>query len=216
MAGNIQNVNLAILKSEIASYYNITKNLQTSAENLCVHLINIKNFWTGKRINTIINLWNNNYKKIITCIDYFFTINSILNEIYNQYISMEKGTASSSSIKKLNWNGVNKISDTDETTIKFVKETVESEAKWFNESSSKINTSIAKLVNQLDAMQRYSDSLKTLTSNYRTAATELRIILNNLTDTISTELTKAINDVKLTEQYNEADAKRASSTNNLF
>ena len=212
MAGNIQNVNLQKLKSEINEYSSIANKLHNSLTNVCTDMKNFKTCWTGKRINQVINVWNNNYSAISDNVFYFaMKIELILNEIYNQYTSMEKGAPKDSSYG-YGWGGILKVELTDEANIKFEKTKAETLAKNISAEVSKANTYLKQLLNKLDSMQAYSDSLKTLSTTYKSMANSVSQTLNKLCNTIQTELTKALNDVKITEQYNEKDAKRASST----
>ncbi len=54
-------------------------------------------------------------------------------------------------------------------------------------------------------------SLKTLATTYKSNAGSIEKTLTNLINTIDQQLTQAISDVKVTEGYNEADAKRAGN-----
>ena len=52
----------------------------------------LTNYWTGKRINMLINTYNQMSTKLYDGVVYFQeTILGVLGEIYEQYAAMEKG-----------------------------------------------------------------------------------------------------------------------------
>lgn len=214
MAGNIQNVNNEKLNLDIQEYENLAENLHGCLINIHQDINEIKTYWTGKRINQLITRWNNSFDAIKANGTYFVVkIKAILMEIRNQYYSMESGKAADSSIGyEMGMGEIEKIELTDETTIKFEKENVESIVNKIETEISKAKQTLENLINQLDSIQNYSDSLKSLHSTYQNTAESVKQDLYTLGEGIQEELRQAINDVNSTEELNEADAKRAGST----
>ena len=126
---------------------------------------------------------------------------------------MEKGVPADNSIQ---WSQslyeVKKISLTAENTIKYDKANVEKITKNIENLCLKATNILNKLVTKLDSMQAYSDSLKSVATNYKSNATRLKSLLDSISNNINTEIKKAVQDVNVTEQYNEKDAKRAATT----
>lgn len=210
MAGNIQNVNLTKLKSEVDDYTALAKKLSAEVMQVSDNLVKLKSFWTGKRVNTVINLWNQNGAKLIDNVNYFSnTIRAILNEIYEQYVRMEAGKPENISTPMT--SSVSTIPLTDANTIKFDQANVTKIVNSITTNNQNVSSYLKTLVNKLDGMQAYSDSLKSLATNYKTAANSIQGSISNIINEINTESNKALNDVKLTEGYNEADAARAKS-----
>jgi len=211
MAGNIQNVKLEVLKNECTNYNKLSYALMQEVLGICDDLDNIRKYWTGKRINSIIKIWNDNNIKITQSANYFTQkISSILEEIYEQYQLMEKGTPEDVGFAFA--ESYRSIPLTDENTIKFDQSYATKLISSITKHNQNISSNLKNLISKLDGMQAYSDSLKTLATNYKNSATEIQKTISTIANNIDTEAKKALNDVKLTEQYNEDDAKRAAST----
>lgn len=213
MAGNIQNVNLAKLKAEIDDYDAVANKLHQSVSSISTNMKNLTTCWTGKRVNTILNLWNSNLKSIDDQTFYFaMKIHLILLEIYDQYNALEKGAPKDSSYG-YGWGGILKAPLTDENKISFDQARATTIVKEIDKEKTNVQSYLKQLVTKLDSMQAYSDSLKTLATTYKATATSLEKSLFTLCNNIGTEANKAIQDVKTTEGFNESDAARAKSTN---
>ena len=211
MSGNIQNVNLQKLRGEIDDYYSIASKMHTCLCNVSDDMKKFSTCWTGKRINQLLNVWNQNYSAISdNCFYFAMKIKLILNEIYNQYVSMENG-APKDATSGYGFGGILKVPLTDESNIKFDRSNAEAISKDIMSEVNKANSYLKQLINKLDSMQAYSDSLKTLATTYKSTANSVSQTLSKLCQTMQTEIKKALNDVNITEQYNESDAKRASS-----
>lgn len=211
MAGNINNVNLAKFKVEMEAYDQTASKLHNAVTAIYNDLKNFKNCWSGKRVNTVITIWNNNYELISKQTFYFaMQIKLILMEIYNQYSALEAGKPKDSSYG-YGWGGILKVNLTDVNTIKFTESQVKNLITDITSQNAKIKASLKELTNKLDSMKQYSDSLKSLHANYTANATNLQNTISKLCTQIQIEAEKAFNDTKITEGYNEKDAARAKT-----
>ena len=215
MSGNIQNVNLQKLDEDIYSFAQYVFDVYGHLLEISDNIKTMSTYWTGKRINSVINLWNNSSPKLYEGHFYFWgKINTIIQEIWNQYNSMENGYPHDINLQNGGYNQdlLKKIPLTDSTTIKFDKGNVERVKTNIEELINLSNSKVSKFVDLLDEIATYSDSLKSLAINYKSNATNITSTLKGLQNNLLEEIQKAINDVDVTESYNEADAKRASTT----
>ena len=213
MAGNIQKVNLNNLKKEGEEFEWLIYDVYSQTVNIEKALQSVSKTWTGKRINTIIALWNSNYKSLNSItVDYLYLkVYSAIRQIQEQYLSMEAGKPLDSKVTS-SVMGVNKIALTDETTIKYDQAKANAFIKDINNYYQALSADLKKLSTKLDPMSTYSDSLKSLTTNFKAYTSSLEKTINSIVSNVQTEAQKAVSDVNVTEQYNEADAKRAATT----
>ena len=219
MAGNIQKVSLQTLSTEIRDYYNLVCKLDVYGVTLAIK--RLTKYWTGKRINMLINEYNQMSTNLYDGVVYFEeTILGVLGEIYEQYLAMEKGQPYDVVKEKISTlpqmsaaQGIKvKIPTTDESTIKYEAANVEKEVRVIRDAIEKTKATLKSLTNKLDSMATYSDSLKTLVTTYQSKSKVLSTNLSSMEEKLLTQVNKAVNDVKVTEQYNEKDARRASNT----
>jgi len=213
MAGNIQKLNLKTLESKYNTYRTKATNVYSNLENIQKSLVKLTNSWTGKRINMVIEIWNKQLLSLRNNVDYFgIKIDDILHEMLEQYTLMEMGRPSNVSYGTVRIQQIKDVPLTDSTTIKFASTAVKAHIKEVEAFSNNIESNISSIIKELDELQVYSDSLKSLVTNYKSVGNSMITDIKNVLKTISEESRKALNDVVVTEQYNENDAKRATNT----
>ena len=211
MAGNIQKVNLANFKKEVGEYTTLTIKISNEWYEVYKNMSKIPTYWTGKLANKTISVWNNNLNLIETNSRYFQnTITDILLQIVDQYQAMENGKPFDSKCGLATYPYGKQIPLTDESTIKFDKTNVETILKNIESSRISLNAKYNDLINRLDSMQGYSDSLKTLSITYKEKGTELKKVLQDMIHNIKQYVADYVSFVNTTESgFNEEDVKRA-------
>ena len=212
MSGNISNLSLSQLKSKINAYEKANQALYSDYLDVYNAMESLRKHWTGKRVNMLIEKFNAFNTQMFSGVQYFTdTVYNVLDEVYNQYSKMELGKPANVS-RNRGMGTMGKIALADATKIKFDATKVTSLSKTIQSGLTKVNKDLTNIVDDLDAISAYSDSLKKMSSNYKTTASNLKKQMNTLRQEFTTELEKAISDVKTTETYNESDAKRLTQT----
>ena len=208
MAGNITKLSLTELKRKINDYENASEKLYRNYDDVHDGVEKLRKYWTGNRINMFITTFNTANKTMFAGIQFFTdTVYNVLDEVYVQYCKMEKGTPKN--VSRSQGQGIeNNIGLTDANTIKFTDSKVKSLSNDIQTKLTKVRTNVKSLVNQLDSLSAYSDSLKTIVTKYKATAENLDKTLNKLKVELSNALEKAVKDVQTTESYNESDAKK--------
>ena len=210
MAGNIQDLNLIKFENEIREYEGLASILEMYIRNIYNNLKRFPTYWSGKRANVVISKWNNSYKTINSQMFYFTrTMSTLLWEMRDQYQAMEQGTPKKSNRKS--WTGaeLNSVPLSNSSIIKFEQTQAKQIISGISTNGTNVNATIKKMINKLNGMQNYSDSLKKLVTTYNENATRLQRSIISLINSIQDEAQKAYNDTTTTEAYNETDVKRA-------
>ena len=215
MAGNIQNVNIAQIGEKYAEYSSKLTTLCNDFKKVYSEINNLRAYWTGKRMNAIIEKYNSVSKRMLESVQFFNkTVGPVLLEIRDQYQKMEnEGVASNMSggfIKDFE-----EIATTIELTstenVKFEQDKVTSIVASVDGSLDNIGATLATLVNILDELQASSDSLNKLVTSYNSAAETMVSNVTQLKDSLKTEIDNAVKVVQNTESYNDSDAGRVQS-----
>ena len=137
------------------------------------------------------------------------TMSTLLWEMRDQYQAMEQGTPKKSNRKS--WTGaeLNSVPLSNSSIIKFEQTQAKQIISGISTNGTNVNATIKKMINKLNGMQNYSDSLKKLVTTYNENATRLQRSIISLINSIQDEAQKAYNDTTTTEAYNETDVKRA-------
>lgn len=211
MAGNIQGLSLAQL-DEVRTRYNQTlQNIRTTLNNVTSEFQNLKNSWTGKRMNAVIDKYNEANKKISTAYNFFDkTVYSVLHEIWLQYYTMEnEGRASDQTTISTGLEyTVTLIEATDTENVKFEQELVLSTSNNVTGNLDDVVNKFVGLVDMLDELAPCSDSLNKLVTTYKSHAETVVSSLKEVKETLSSEINDAIKVVQTTEGYNDNDANR--------
>ena len=211
MAGNIQNLNLNQLQSKIQEYTSAVKGLFTSVDETRKGLIHMKDFWTGKRMNAVLEKYNSVSKTLYNNLAFFqITVGDTLQELLEQYKSMENaGVATDISVKSgIDPTVLEPIPPTSESSVKFEQENVVNLVDVVENHLMNLETDLTKMVNILDDIAPYSDSLNKLVTNYKVIADEIKTKTLDIKTSLKTELDNAVKVVQTTEGYNDSDAGR--------
>lgn len=212
MAGNISNLSLTQLKSKINAYEKANQKLYEDYLDVYNSMEKLRTYWTGKRINMLLENFNTYNKDMFAGVQYFTdTVYNVLDEVYNQYSKMETGKPANVT-RSRGMGTMDKIALTDANKIKFDLTKVTSLSKTIQSKLSSVSTDLKNIVDDLDGISAYSDSLKTISNNYKTTASNLKKTMDKLKGEMTSALEKAIQDVKSTESYNESDAKKLNTT----
>ena len=211
MAGNIQNVDMGQLNLILNEYINNCQRLNVQTGMVEETLKSMRQYWTGKRMNAILNVWNSMNVTIYESVKFFIEdVNQVLSEIALQYKNMEAGKAINLSAQTLTAlkSLQNPIPLTSETQIKFLQANVLKCQSSLNEYLTGSITAAKELVTRLDKLQQYSDSLGNLVTKYKAKSTSLQRTFVKLNTTLTNIVNDAIKVVQTTESYNEDDVKR--------
>lgn len=217
MAGNIQNLNLKQLESKINEYSAEVKNIQENLKNVYQSFITMKQYWTGKQMNNVIGQYNNECDEFYIHLSFFGgTVQSVLKEIYEQYVSMENaGVAQNISYNLVIDDLIKKtIPYTSSEVVKFEQQKVKNLVSTINGYLNNVETGAKKIINILDDIAPYSDSLKKLVTNYKSEGEAVKMHIVGLKTALKSQMERCVNLVINTESYNESDASRIKSGNN--
>ena len=215
MAGNIQNVNIALLKAKYEDYCQKVNEIGGDFHRVYIGVLNLDTFWTGKRVNAIIEKYNSVSKTLVEHYHFFdTTVRSALLEIISQYESMEnKGIA-----EDLNLVGLTQLDFIADpiklTTTENVKFEQDGALKYTNQIEDNLQdlgNKLPVMISILDEFKTYSDSLNKLVTNYTAAAESIISTLSQIKETLRAEVESAVKVVQTTEGYNDSDASRVQS-----
>ena len=209
MAGNIQGIDKIQLKNAINQYGARASELKSNLYWIdnCIDLM-IKN-WTGKRMNKIINIYNNMCDSLYRSAKFFDEdVRNILQNIYQQYLKMEdEGITINFTSSTAGFVPVSiktKITLTDENHIHFIEKDVLDIQTRINKYFSKVLEVSNILVSSIDVIGQYSDSLANLKEVYTKHAISIKDNLTMLKETLEKNISEAINIVRTAERYNES------------
>lgn len=216
MAGNIQNLNLSQFNAKCEEYTEKVRSIGENCNELYMGMIGFGSCWKGQRINAVYEKYN---EVRLRFYDFFqFCSNqvySVLNEIYGQYMAMEnEGKAEdlgpiSANFPSSYYNLSYEVRDyTPGDKIVFLQEEVVKQVDKVKVSLDNMVNQIPALVDMLDDIAGWSDSLNTLSQNYHARAEALTSAVKEARDTLVAQFEQEMKTVQETEGYNENDAGR--------
>ncbi len=213
MAGNIQNLSLSQLRSNYETYRGKVNNIRDNLYDIYMGIFTLTVNWTGKRMNAIIEKYNNELvQKVIPVYDFLAdTVSNILQEICEQYESMENaGTAQDISHRGLMYPAIHKetIELTTIENVKFEQDAVLSKVSTITSNLDNLEANITNIVSILDELSSASDSLSKLVTNYHSQSEALVNTVKEVKETLKNEVNNAVKVVQTTEAYNDSDASR--------
>lgn len=214
MAGNIQNLNLNQLQAKLQEYQAAVKGLFANANEARNGLISMKDFWTGQRMNAVLEKYNSINKTLYNNLAFFqIKVGDTLQELFEQYKSMENTgvVADISFVSGIDPVLLEPIPLTGVSSVKFEQEKVINLVNVVEDHLMSLETDLTKMINILDDIALYSDSLNKLVTNYKVAADEIKTKTLDMKASLKTEIDNAVKVVQTTEQYNDSDASRVQS-----
>ncbi len=215
MAGNIQNVNFPKMGERVANYIIRVRSIGTNLKDIKQGIFSLRNYWTGKRMNAIIEKYNSVNQSLLTNFNFFGkTVLHVLCEINAQYQQMENQGIAVDLNDQTN-AAVDEIGTAIELTsienVKFEQDNVVSTVSKINGSFEKLTSDLSAIVTILDDLKTDSDSLNKLVTNYNAVADSMVSNINQIKDSLKTEIDNAVKVVQTTESYNDSDASRIQS-----
>lgn len=216
MAGNIQQLSITKLNEKSHEYGTAATSLYESVKSIVESIKGLENYWTGRRMNSIVEKYNSISEALNNDLVFFgSTVSGVLQEILEQYTKMENsGIALNATVNcSIAVDIPRKLPLTTTATVKFEKQRVTNMVSTINGHFASLDTNLAKMINVLDDVAPYSDSLKKLVTNYKAAADSIKSNTTGLKTQLKEQIDKAVSVVNTTEGYNEGDASRIKSGN---
>ena len=216
MAGNIQNLDREKFRSVVNHYLTQATMLRAHLLNTVTYLNSMRTNWTGKRMNEILIKWNALNDTAYQTLKYFYVdVYTILWDINMRYISMED----SGTVMQMNNHPVYiddfselkvDIQLTNENFIKFNRLSVESFQRLISSRLSEMNIYMEEMLTDILSVSQYSDSIASLAEKFKNMYSVLKTELDDLNNIMNKTISEAIEIVKATENYNEADVSKLS------